>query len=543
MGRVSKGSNPARQVAPGPRPWTTALIIGVACWAADFSQAHRFGLLADDWALMGNALWNRSFPFSEFLRDLFFYSWEGRPLRTIEFLLLRGAYAFGGLTASFLVLWAVLSASGILLSRLVARRLGGGAGLAAGLLLVLYPAVTTHVWAATLMAMLGIFYVLLAMEAFQRGWNVIAGLMILAALFSYELSAFPFVLAPWFRSGGRRRGLRDGILVFGIALGIYVAWRLWIFPRFVPDLRGAIVAAERGGPFEMARTTLAAALRTIPALLFRWPAHAFEVAAKPEHRSLFAAAFFAITPASVLLTRRGSAVSKSNLRDALLLTVFGVAAIMAGAALSVFASPRFTDGPVSRHNIASQMGAAVFWTGGFTLLFGLLRHRILRTAATMACCAVLAAFFTFRHAVQESWVRAGEFQRGVIRRMVEDLGPLPPHTAVLVRYPTAGFEPSDPEVLPPFVSGRTYEMETIFRLIYDESMLAGSFEEEKDVERASLLSPLGRMFRERAKLFSVVSYTLPSGDIHWFYRRALDPREHLIVPGGPAWDFVLRSRP
>ncbi len=538
MSGSQESSVASRNVASRDGPWIGAVLIAAACWAADFSQAHRFGLLADDWALMGNALWNRSLPFSQFLRDLFFYSWEGRPLRTIEFVLLRGAYTLGGLTAAFLVLWAVLSASGILLSRLVARRLGGFAGLISGLLLILYPAVTTHVWAATLMAMLGILYVLLAMEAFQRRWNVIAGLLILAAFYSYELSAFPFVLAPWFRDGGRRRSLRDGLLVFGGALAVYVAWRLWIFPRFVPDIRAAVVAADRGGPLGIARTTLTAALRAVPTLMFRWPAHAFGVAANPEHRSLFAAVFLAITPVSALLSLRQGPAPKRNLRDAIVLCLFGVAAIMAGAALSAFAAPRFTDGPLSRHNIASQIGAVVFWTGGITLLFRFLHRRILRVSASIAFCAVLAAFFTFRYAVQESWVRAGEFQRGVIQRMVEDLGPLPPHTAVLVRYPTAGFEPSDPAVMPPFISGMTYEMETIFRLIYDESMLAGSFEEEKDVERASLLSPLGRVFRERPKLFSVVSYTLPAGDIKWFYRRTLDPREHLISPSGPAWDFV-----
>ncbi len=533
----------ARRIwACGPS-WFGAVIIAVGCWAADFSQVHRFGLLADDWALLGNALWNRSFPFWRFIHDLFFYSWEGRPLRTVEFLLLRGAHALGGLPASFLVLWVVLSASGILLGRLVAQRLGRGAGLTAGLLFVLYPAVTTHVWAATLMAMLGILYVLLGMEAFRRHWNLVAGLMVLAALYSYELSALPFVLAPWFRDGGRKRGLRDGIFVFGAALGIYVAWRLWVFPEFVPDLRAAVVAADRGGPHEMVKTTLIAAFQAVPTLILRWPAHAFEVATNPEHRSVFAAIFLATAPVSALMVPRRETATARGLRDVITLCLFGVAATMAGAALSVFAGPRLTDGPASRHNIASQVGAVVFWTGSFIILLRLARRPVLRVSAALLGCAVLAAFFTFRHAVQESWVRAGEFQRRVVQRMVEDLGPLPPHTAVLVRHPTAGFEPSCPAVMRPFISARTYEMETIFRLIYDESMLAGSFEQEKDVEHAALLSPLGRVFRNRSKLFSIVSYSLPEGDVKWFYRRPLEPGEQLVRPDGPAWEFVKGKRP
>ncbi|MCA9320351.1 MAG: hypothetical protein KDB53_06435 [Planctomycetes bacterium] len=519
---------------------TTILLVGLASLVADFGQVRSFGLLSDDWALLGNLVWNESDPPGRIIHDLCFYSWEARPLRAVEYALQWCAWRIAGLPGAFLLLWLCLTASGVLFAQLTRRRLPDRLALIAGLLFVLFPADTTHIWSATLMAKLGLLYAMISAWCFVRHRHAWAGLFALAAVASYELSIFPLVLLPWWQDGGSRRSIVRGTLVAGSALLLYAAWRYFVFPQFVPDTRILAVRDDEGGLVAIVRQWATTSLFAIRDLGVWWPWSALRVAWRPENRAILLAAVAVFLPAFLLLDRRRGP-TKLSIRGAAVALAFGLLGISAGCALAVRATPAATFGIFSRHNLAAAVGACLALTVLIGAAISWPKKAWTRAVFLALTSVLLASFVAFRVAVQDGYVAAARYQEGVLRDLVADLGPLPPHTVVIIRQPRRDWSPRVPDVIRPFVSGQIFESEAMFKLIYDDSIIAVAIETDADLKDAYTITAVAQLAREIKRPFHRVAiYTVPDRTIEWMRVRPLEANEKLIEPSGPAWDHVVR---
>ncbi|MCB9832622.1 MAG: hypothetical protein H6807_09110 [Planctomycetes bacterium] len=488
-------------------------------------------ILNDDWAIHADLVWGRARPAITVIREMALMSWEARPLRAIEYGLQLAAERALGPRGPFLLQALILALGAQVFASLVGRRLGALTGLLAGALLLLHPGDTTHVWLATMMAKLALLYVLLALLAFARGRDRVAGLLLLASFGSYELAPFAFALAPWVADGGSRASLRRGLRVFMTVLALYLGWRLAVFSVAAPELR---LGSDAGGG-------LGALGR---GLLSVWPASFGPglLRGRPTAPVLLGlAAAFAL---ALLFGSRRLAL-ETDRRPLLRALGFGLLATLAGAALSFAARPTPEPGIASRHLIGALPGAALV----LACLPGLVGSslgggRAARGAALIATALLLAQATGGRLEARDDYREAARWQRRMLHEMITALGPLPPHSLVVIDrplegWPPPGSRPADRRAIDPLVTGLPHEIEAILGLVYDRSIVGIARQDARDDFRARQATA-SQIRAEEPPFHSVVVWSVPERRASWLRRLPLDPGETMVAPSGPAWDYLGR---
>ncbi len=510
------------------------LVIGLATWIADF----RLGLdndnntsmviLADDWAIYGDLIWGESRAASTKIFEIFRESWEARPFRAIEYALQRSAYDLFGFHGGFYLQWLILTLSGVLFAMILRRRFSWPSALIGGLILVLHPADTTHIWLATMMAKLGILYTLLAIWFYLRGKFKCAGFLLLSSFLSYELAPFIFVMAPFFADGNQGKRIRQALFLFLGALAIYLVWRFFIFVEAVPDVR-----LIKGGKAELDWSLYALTyLTSIRDMLWR---STFATSLFPGWRVL--TGIVAVATVTGYLFAKFAKTKATPCPWVLKGLLWGILTLLAGACLSFRAAPNATLGMASRHNIAAIVGAALVFVSLLEVVRNLLPKKWGQALAFSLGIFIVLIFAFERQTIQRSYQQAGSFQRRVLQEAISAIGPVPPHTLIVLGNPLASW-PQQEYPMDPFVTGHAYEIEAICQLIYDKSVVGFCLEDANDLQRGKT-STAHAIAQENPAFHSVVYFDCKNKTTRWVKSPAMDLGEKRVQPHGPAWDYVL----
>ncbi len=528
-----------QELSPGPRHIVLAemaacfLVMLVALWFCDFSlfldgsPDTQPPLLADDWAITADLLWDQSRPPEDKIEDIFLASWEGRPLRALEYGGILASSRLLGLDGPFWLQLLILAASGTLFAMLCRGIFPGFWSLVAGLLLVLHPGDTTHIWLATMMAKLGILYALGAMVLFVRGHGLWAGLFLAASFLSYELSPLIFVLAPFFKDQGSRRSVWQAFRIFAFVLVGYLAWRFLVFSQAAPDVRRSFAKDQAFSLPQYLKGFWSGSIGVILSSL------RMDLLGRPTR--LVSTAFWMGVSSFVLVRWPGLIARTPRAFRAGLL--WGVLGLLAGAALNFRAAPNGSPGIASRHNIASLCGLALLLTTLLAHWPRLIPMGRARIAAMVAAVMVIAVFGMQRRTIQKQITRASAYQRRVLAEAVTAAGPLPPHTLLILNNPLGHWQhPS--AAMSPFVTGHAHEIEAILSLVYDKSIVGFCMQNARDLVRGRITTAAA-IEKEAPPFHNILAWDVMTHRETWLRRVPRRTVTEKISPRGPAWDYIL----
>lgn len=508
----------------------TFFIIAFAVVLADGLRLGECGPLADDWDQVGKLVWGGEADRT--IHDQFLLGGEGRPLRALDQTLIVLAHRLGGLTSVYALLLVVTAASGFLVAMVASRRLSRPLAVLAGLLFVLNPADTTHLWAATLNARLGIFFALSAAWAFTKDRPALAYVGCVAALFSYETSVLAFALAPWTTDGGRVKTVMKGAGVALAAGATYFAWRLFVLARMTADYRLGTFG------FGSERTTedrIADVFHSVPLMIGSWPKRAAEVVIERDLPQGWWWVVGLLSLPLILVVVRGGAPRAA--REHPLATTGHTLLLTLAAALAAIVRPPMVSLSVeSRYNLALVPAASLLAVALLSLTGRALPERW-RVAARVPAVMLLLMLLAFRMHLRDDYVEAAVHQRQVVTSCVEAIGPLPPHTVVILSSPHAGYDARERAIVP-FVTGFDFELAPMFGLLYDASILAAAHGDARDIERGRI-DATGQLLAERPLRCSVVAYDVASGEATWLHRGPLGTGAPLSADG-PALEYLRR---
>ncbi|MFT7617546.1 MAG: hypothetical protein ACI97A_001185 [Planctomycetota bacterium] len=524
-------SSVAKKVLTGT---AVLLVIGIATWAADFrlaldgNDSTSMVLLADDWAIYGDLIWGETRSESTKIREIFLESWEGRPLRAIEYVMLAASYQILGFHGGFWLQMAILTLSGALFASLLKRQLPGHLAILGGLLVVLHPADTTHIWLATMMAKLGLVYALLALHLFVREKFKLSAVLLIASFMSYEIAPLIFALAPFVADGGSKKSTKTGIIVFGVSLSLYLAWRFFVFVEASPDIRFLLFRADDTWslwayltPFATTMRDLLVVTTTLTPLM-------------PPLGAVLMTLAVAAALALVSLKWTVPKIAKGGVSRAF---IWGLIGIAAGAALSFRAAPNASLGIASRHNIASVFGAALTFVAIVQGLQNLGPRRLGQFLSIFLGVVLIGIFGQQRSAIQQGYLDAGNFQRRLVHESFSAIGAVQPHTLIVLEHPRSDWhEPF--EVMPPIITGQAYEIEAICELVYDKSVVGLCMQSPSD-DKSAKTTTAHAIFAEKDNFHEIVHYDFATKKVTWVRRSQKAKPEQPIVPHGPAWRYCL----
>ena len=517
-----------------PETVTRGLFLAAVCFAADFFQFRHFGPLTDDWSFVGPIIWDtQESLFQKFLAQANTY--ERRPLRSVESILLWTAYKGAGFSGIFLTLWAALSANAILLYVLLKRRWPEPLALLGALLFLLFPSDTTHTWPSYLVARLALGYCFVACLLFAAGHYRSSIVACLAAVFSYELSLFVFVLAPWFADGGTRKSVYRGFSILAGALSIYFLWRL----AGPLDLR--VSTTWNQWDANTAYQYLMEFPRAVVLTCLVWPLKSLIEVVHPQAR--FAALLFlGFSVFTIRFLRRGFEFEETQRAYSIetkppliamrtdLYTwkllgsiAWGSLGIMAAASLSFWAAPSTEISVVSRYNYFFSPGGAIVITATLAILFRFVAYKTVRTTLLIVAIAIASAMFGFRVRIQSEWSEAATRQRSIMREIVAQLPAPPANTRVIVDYR----ENERTRSINAF-SGVRWESEAVFRWLYGPEI---SGVVVRDV-------PSARNELQSSKEPNLAIYEVARGKRTWLRRQGGSPA---VRPQGPALEYIMRE--
>jgi hypothetical protein len=219
-----------------------AAILTITIWLVHFSQSLHFGLYEEDWFFIGQPmLWSWG-KLIEHIQNCFRIWPQARP---IGFAVV-GIAAFlgnriGGLEGIYLITFALHVANTLLLYTIVRRHLSTAPSFCAALGYCLFPSSTvTPLLQAQLFNGLTVFFLLFATWLYLRGSRIMAYVVSVGSLLTYESAFLPFFAVPLLHVGSlpnlRRALLKHWTILLAIGASLF-----WFRAQMGEDKSSAVL--------------------------------------------------------------------------------------------------------------------------------------------------------------------------------------------------------------------------------------------------------------------------------------------------------------
>ena len=255
-----------RRHSPSPRPFgalreavLVALVLAITIWVAHFSLSSHLGLYEDDWMFIGQPMgmsWASVVATAE--ADL--RGWpQGRPVgyAAVAVLAFLGNRA-GGLEGIYSIAFALHLINTLLLYSIARRSLSSGPSLCAALGFCLFPSLTTTpLLEAQFNGGLSLFFLLSATWLYLRGWRIVAYVVSIGSLLTYESGFLPFFAVPLLAASPMPKLRRELVKHWAILLGIG-AFLFWFRARMGEEKTAAVLGDGFLGTLKRLATALCA---------------------------------------------------------------------------------------------------------------------------------------------------------------------------------------------------------------------------------------------------------------------------------------------
>jgi hypothetical protein len=443
-------------VAPGQRDTTASgpgwrsfvppfLLLATVVGVARYWHLGQFGFYEDDYTLVTRGMasnWAEAWAFS---RDLVLgFGGQGRPFhQALLYLLSYLAGRLGGIPGAYWMGYIIVAGNSML-AYTVLRRLGHGRFALVGALgYALFPADTTPVFiTASFGFQQSLTWFWLAMHAYLSDRRVLAYLLILGSLLSYE-TVFPvFLAAPLLKGDWDRRLIRRAVAHAGILaalFGVVLALRAFVGETRVaglsfPEIVTTPLLHMLEGPVVSVGTFL---YRPIQAVLAadREIAVVLIVATV-----LFGILLYRIRPVSSVspaslwtgLRRPRFRAWSPETRGMARLALTGLLMLILAYPLTFTIRAYAISGRDTRVHFAAVLGASILW-GAFAWLLVAVGEAVRkRWVAAGLLAVVLGGLAGFGFVIQRDYARSWELQRSFWTQVVALCPDLDEGTVILV---------------------------------------------------------------------------------------------------------------